>query len=547
MRVEGLGVATQIAVGPAHACALVTAGAIECWGANDVGQLGDGTGAASSLPVRVATRERFVDVATGDNGSCGQHRDGRWVCWGRRPNEYDLLRSTGVGSDSLRPVPVPAVTGSALALGRWVCMARESAVRCAGGQRFADVGAVRALVSGGGYDGATVCALREDGGVWCAGRNEAGQAGMRGSATIESPGMLPELAGAVAIALGPVHGCAGSTDGSVACWGANDAGQRGTGTVGEIDVRPRPVRFGHEPPDQTERACVPTGPRVCELAEQGAGVRVCYCALGAGVTETMRCWSFDPASGEAQSTAAPAIPPPDLSPGPSEHLRSTGDDVTVCDEAGRCRTIRPSRPRDLLRSAETGGILASVSGDGADVVVGRIDRAHIEEVDEVGPVAPIVVETYGVANGRRIGRFRLSFPIPIDYGSTSPFAFAGTILEVWYEGVVGGVELWDPRRGIRLHERAMFADRVQGPDGLWIYLGQLGETLWIREDGAVVLRTAALPPTGADPVLEPTPRGLHWRGRVVVATAARLRVFDGASGALEHDVALPWCRPGRGR
>lgn len=51
--VAGLAPAVAIAVGADHACAQVEDGGVWCWGANDRGQLGDGTTTASAVPVRV--------------------------------------------------------------------------------------------------------------------------------------------------------------------------------------------------------------------------------------------------------------------------------------------------------------------------------------------------------------------------------------------------------------------------------------------------------------------------------------------------------------
>lgn len=57
-RVEGLPeAAAAVAVGGDHACAQLRDGSVWCWGANDRGQLGDGTTTPSEDPVRVAGLE----------------------------------------------------------------------------------------------------------------------------------------------------------------------------------------------------------------------------------------------------------------------------------------------------------------------------------------------------------------------------------------------------------------------------------------------------------------------------------------------------------
>jgi hypothetical protein len=49
----GLSNVVAIATGGAHSCALMTDGTVGCWGANDWGQLGNGTFSFSSPPVKV--------------------------------------------------------------------------------------------------------------------------------------------------------------------------------------------------------------------------------------------------------------------------------------------------------------------------------------------------------------------------------------------------------------------------------------------------------------------------------------------------------------
>ncbi|MBN2358075.1 MAG: hypothetical protein JXR83_01395 [Deltaproteobacteria bacterium] len=62
------------------------------------------------------------------------------------------------------------------------------------------------------------CALRDDGTVWCWGRNSGGQA---------LPTRVNGIDGAVAITAGFEHSCALRRDGTVWCWGSNRFGQLG--------------------------------------------------------------------------------------------------------------------------------------------------------------------------------------------------------------------------------------------------------------------------------------------------------------------------------
>jgi alpha-tubulin suppressor-like RCC1 family protein len=70
---------TVIAAGRAHTCAVV-AGALECWGYNGPGALGDGTWANRPTPVTVFA-DGTTTVGTGPYQTCAW-ASGLLRCWG---------------------------------------------------------------------------------------------------------------------------------------------------------------------------------------------------------------------------------------------------------------------------------------------------------------------------------------------------------------------------------------------------------------------------------------------------------------------------------
>jgi alpha-tubulin suppressor-like RCC1 family protein len=80
-----------------HSCRLATGGTVVCWGANDQGQLGDGTNELRPEPVAVAGGLSFSALSAGHKRTCGLV-DGRAHCWGMQ---------TARTSPASRPAPVP--------------------------------------------------------------------------------------------------------------------------------------------------------------------------------------------------------------------------------------------------------------------------------------------------------------------------------------------------------------------------------------------------------------------------------------------------------
>lgn len=73
---------TSISTGANTVCAVTSAGAVDCWGQNNVGQVGDNTTAMSVTPVQVMTLSSGVtDVSVGYGFACAVQSGSVW-CWG---------------------------------------------------------------------------------------------------------------------------------------------------------------------------------------------------------------------------------------------------------------------------------------------------------------------------------------------------------------------------------------------------------------------------------------------------------------------------------
>jgi len=237
---------TAIKAGLFHSCALSSAGAVTCWGNNASGQLGNGGTTNSSTPVAVTSLDSGVTaISAWGSHSCALTSPGGVQCWGR--NNLGQL-GNGSTTNSSTPVAVTGLVGgvAAISAGQFHTCALTSVggVRCWGYNAFGELGnssnansstpvAVTGLTSGVAAISVRElhsCALTSSGGAKCWGANNSGQLGNGGTMKSSTPVAVTGLAsGVAAISAGEAHTCALTGAGGVQCWGSNTYRQLGNG------------------------------------------------------------------------------------------------------------------------------------------------------------------------------------------------------------------------------------------------------------------------------------------------------------------------------
>lgn len=104
----------SVAAGDRHACALISGGAVACWGNNSRGQLGDGSKNDRNYPAMVVgLPDRVISLSARWNTTCAVTIRGAAFCWG--DNSFGQL-GDGSTNDSSTPVPVFGITSGAASI-----------------------------------------------------------------------------------------------------------------------------------------------------------------------------------------------------------------------------------------------------------------------------------------------------------------------------------------------------------------------------------------------------------------------------------------------
>lgn len=200
-----------LSAGKWHTAAVDENGCLWTWGSNLYGQLGDGSGEDSSVPVKVM--EGVAAVSCGDFHTAALKTDGTLWMWGS--NQWGELGSGGASNGEtdwgtpIQTTPVQVLDGVA-------------AVSC--GWRH-------------------TAAVKTDGSLWSWGSNDRGELGTGGAYNfLDEEGQhiqnLPAYVtdSVVCVSCGAGHTAAVKADGSLWVWGYNMDGQVGIGFTGNSET-----------------------------------------------------------------------------------------------------------------------------------------------------------------------------------------------------------------------------------------------------------------------------------------------------------------------
>ncbi|MFH1654574.1 MAG: hypothetical protein ABIE74_11060 [Pseudomonadota bacterium] len=253
-------------LGNAANCAIKKDGTLWCWGGNTKGSLGNGTygrDTYSKIPVRVSSDIGWKNVYSSHslNGDmCGIKTDNSFWCWGYRIDGVTepVTRPTQVGTDKdwvnffIRAdgnafslnltlggvlTPIEGTDWKSPGLKNDGTLWQAKWDDLSGTSKFEQIGVDKWVLL------SPPCAIKADNSLWCWGKNDYGELGIRTSNFLSCPdvngvlGSCEDKAEPTQVGIeanwGYVSGsCAIKSDGTLWCWGNNEYGQLGNGEWG---------------------------------------------------------------------------------------------------------------------------------------------------------------------------------------------------------------------------------------------------------------------------------------------------------------------------
>jgi alpha-tubulin suppressor-like RCC1 family protein len=189
-----------IATGQGHTMAVRADGALFGFGANGVGQLGDGSNLEGRNPIQIGADTDWAEVTVRGNQTVARKTNNKLFAWGHNADGQLGVAADPIGTPSNKDIPTPV-----------------------------DDNAWKAIASGDNHS----VALKDDGSLWAWGDNAEGQCG-GGDAEVgknrNRPLQISIAKDFVAIDAGEAHTVAMKANGTIFAVGDNTLGQLCNGT-----------------------------------------------------------------------------------------------------------------------------------------------------------------------------------------------------------------------------------------------------------------------------------------------------------------------------
>jgi alpha-tubulin suppressor-like RCC1 family protein len=296
---------SAISAGESHTCALTASGGVKCWGANNSGQLGDGTNQNRSTPVDVTgLASGVIAIAAGGGHTCALTTAGAAKCWGS--NGQGELGDGTSGNYRLTPVDVVGLSNGVTSIAAWFSTCAVLAggrAQCWGFEGHTtpfDIPGLESGVSSISLGWYHACALTATG-AKCWGDNEHGELGCGDVGCGLAGGLVNVVGlpgGVTTLAAIGQHTCVLTASGAMWCWGRNGDGELGDGT--------------------TENRLAPV-----QVSGMASGVSALSgthhtCAIAAG---RVKCWGADVFGQLGQAVFGYHLVPVEVVSGAGENLR----------------------------------------------------------------------------------------------------------------------------------------------------------------------------------------------------------------------------------